>query len=351
MGAPKFKPQNRRLLFIDEQIKSNRFPSCATIAKEIECSAKTIQRDIDYMRDVYMAPIEYDQVRRGLYYSNKTWYLPSIMMSEGELFAMLVGSQAMTMFKGTPVAEELKMIFLKLAENMPDKLSIAPEYVFSRFSFRAPPSRAILPDVWKQVVRGVQGRHVIEIMYQSPRYPEPVRHTIHPYHLVNLEGEWYVLARSEKWSDLTQYSLGRILKAAVKDEQFQIPNDFDAEKILSQRFGRFIHGDGGKTITVKLLFSKKISTYIQEKIWHPQQTIRKCRDGSIELAIPVHSIQDVVSWVLGFGPDVTVSGPKELRDLIRDTAEQTSQLYSAKARPAGRRTPRERYEDGSTAAY
>ena len=328
MGATKFKPQLRRLLAIGASIREGHYPSCARLAAKLECSAKTVQRDIDYMRDFLDAPIAYDERKKGLYYTDKSWFMPSIMMNEGALFAMLVGSQAMAMFQGTPVAAELKQIYDKLAAYLPDTISVPPEYLVSKVSFHAPPARAIRPEVWKQVVRGVQHQNKVEILYQSHRYKEPLRHTIHPYHLANLEGEWYVLARSEKWEDLTQYALGRIQDAKVTEARFDMPAGFNAGDVLKKRFGRFIHGDGRKTIPVRLLFAPRLASYIAEKTWHPEQKLRGRRDGSVELELPVYDVQDVVPWVQGFGPDVMVLGPEELRAVIKERSELTCRLYS-----------------------
>lgn len=336
MGATKFKPQLRRLLAIGASIREGHYPSCARMAAKLECSAKTVQRDIDYMRDFLDAPIAYDEKKKGLYYTDKSWFMPSIMMNEGALFAMLVGSQAMEMFQGTPVAAELKQIYDKLAAYLPDTVSVPPEYLVSKVSFHAPPARAIRPEVWKQVVRGVQHQNKVEILYQSHRYKEPLRHTIQPYHLVNLEGEWYVLARSEKWKDLTQYALGRIQDAKVTEARFDIPAGFNARDVLKKRFGRFIHGDGRKTIPVRLLFAPKLASYIGEKTWHAEQKLRGRRGGSVELELPVYDVQDVVPWVQGFGPDVMVLGPKELRAVIKERSELTCRIYSergTKAKP------------------
>ncbi len=328
MGATKFKPQLRRLLAIGEFIREGRFPSCARMAARLECSAKTIQRDIDYMRDFLDAPIAYDERKKGLYFTDKSWFMPSIMMNEGDLFAMLVGSQAMAMFQGTPVAAELKQIFDKLAAYLPDMISVPPEYLVSKVSFHAPPARAIRPEVWKQVVRGLQHQNVVEIVYKSHRYKKPLRHAIHPYHLANLEGEWYVLARSGKWKDLTQYALGRIQEAKVTETRFDIPAGFNARDVLKKRVGRFIHGDGRKTFPVRLLFAPKLASYIGEKTWRQGQKLRGRRDGSVELELPVYDVQDVVPWVQGFGPDVKVLGPKELRAVIKERAERTCRIYS-----------------------
>lgn len=39
------------------------------VARELETSARTIQRDLDFMRDSFGLPIEYDRSERTLYYS------------------------------------------------------------------------------------------------------------------------------------------------------------------------------------------------------------------------------------------------------------------------------------------
>ena len=129
MAAPKFKPQFSRLQFIDGQIRAGKYPNCFKLGKDWQVSYKTIQRDVDYLRDEMGAPIEYDKKRRGFYYTNNTWFLKSIMMSEGDLFALLVGSQAMAIYRGTPVAKELETIFGKLTACLPNKLSYLLPYL------------------------------------------------------------------------------------------------------------------------------------------------------------------------------------------------------------------------------
>ena len=56
----KFKPQFRRLLFIDRKIREGRYPNCTSLAKEWEVSVKTIQRDINYFKWELDAPANRD---------------------------------------------------------------------------------------------------------------------------------------------------------------------------------------------------------------------------------------------------------------------------------------------------
>lgn len=53
---------------LHEKLKSGKFPSCQKLAAELEFSSKTIQRDIDFMRDRLNLPIASDQLNFGFAY-------------------------------------------------------------------------------------------------------------------------------------------------------------------------------------------------------------------------------------------------------------------------------------------
>jgi len=327
MAGSKFKPQYRRLLFIDAQIRGGKFPSCATLGAKYEVSAKTIQRDVDYLKDELDAPIEYDAIRHGLYYRDKTWFLPAILMSEGDILALLVGTQALEMYKGTPVAGELKSIYAKLAQLLPEKISMAPELIFSRFTFSGAPARPILAEVWKRVIRGLLHQRVTTIEYASPRSDQFKVHTIHPLHMANIEGEWYVLAHEKRWGDIAQFAVSRIRKVELQELTFTPPKGFDAGKMMENRFGKFIHtGGGGKTVQVKIQFSSEVATYISERAWHPKQKITWRKDKGLVLEFPVVDVRDIVPWVLSCGLHIRRLEPKSLRDEIAEAVKQLAKL-------------------------
>ncbi len=327
MTGNKFKPQYRRLLFIDRKIRDGKFPSCATLGVEWEVSAKTIQRDIDYLKWELDAPIEYDAIRHGLYYRDKTWFLPAILMSEGDILALLVGTQALEMYKGTPVAGELKSIYAKLAQLLPEKVSMAPELIFSRFTFSGAPARPILAEVWKGLIRGVLHQRVTAIEYASPRSDELKKHVIHPLHMANLEGEWYVLAYETRWDDIAQFAVSRIRKVILEESGFTPPKGFDAEKMLENRFGKFIHTDSvEKAVQVRIQFGPQVANYIAERTWHQKQKLTWRKDGGLLLEFPVADVQDIVPWVLSCGLNIRRLEPKALRDEISRVGRQLVKL-------------------------
>ena len=80
---------------LHEKLKAGKFPNCRKLAEELEVSSKTIQRDIDFMRDRLNLPIEYDQLHFGFAYTEPVTSFPSIEVSEGEIVALFVAKKAM----------------------------------------------------------------------------------------------------------------------------------------------------------------------------------------------------------------------------------------------------------------
>ena len=53
------------MLRLHEWLIGNRFPNCRKIATELKVSTKTVQRDLNFMRDQMGLPIEYDKTSFG----------------------------------------------------------------------------------------------------------------------------------------------------------------------------------------------------------------------------------------------------------------------------------------------
>jgi predicted DNA-binding transcriptional regulator YafY len=83
------RPPLARMLRIHEWLMGHRYPNCRKIAEEFEVSAKTVQRDVNFMRDQLGLPIEYDKARFGFQYTRAVTGFPSIALSGGKSAAKI----------------------------------------------------------------------------------------------------------------------------------------------------------------------------------------------------------------------------------------------------------------------
>ena len=84
------RPPLERMMEIHESVNRGNYPNASTLALKLEVSTKTIHRDIQFMRDRWNLPIEYDSSFNGFKYTRPVDSFPMLQINEGELFAILI---------------------------------------------------------------------------------------------------------------------------------------------------------------------------------------------------------------------------------------------------------------------
>ena len=95
---------------IHESVKRSNFPNATTLATKLEVSTKTIHRDIQFMRDRWGLPIEFDAAYNGFRYTHPVESFPMLQINEGELFALLIADKALQNYRGTVFEKRLSRI-------------------------------------------------------------------------------------------------------------------------------------------------------------------------------------------------------------------------------------------------
>lgn len=292
---------------LNERIKAGKYPNCSSFAKEWEVSTKTVQRDVEFLHYQLDAPIEYDALKRGYYYSDPFFMLPSIPMSEGELLALVIGTRALEQYQGIPIAKKLESVLEKLADVLPDEISLNPTELFSNFSFSAPPSIPVKPRIWETVIKGLLSKRQLEITYNRKT------RRASPLHMANLQGAWYLFVRFYDYDNFRQISIGRIEKARLLKSHVD-SSGFDASALLSDTLYRFA-GDNDP-FTVKLLFDKAVADSVLEREWHPNQKTTLQKNGTVELEFTAKGDVEVKRWIMAWGQYCTVKSPKWVTQMI-----------------------------------
>ena len=297
---------------LNERIKAGEYPNCSSFAKRWEVSTKTVQRDIEFLQYQLGAPIEYDALKRGYYYTDPFFMLPSIPMSEGELMALVIGSRALEQYHGTPIASKLASVLEKLSDVLPDEISLNPSELFSNFSFSAPPSIPVKPRIWETVIKGLLSKRQVEITYNGKI------HRVSPLHMANLQGAWYLFVRFYDYAKFRQISIGRIEKARLLKTEVDATG-FDAEELLADTLYRFA-GDN-EPFTVKLVFDKEVSDSVLEREWHPNQKTKVQKSGKVELEFTAKGDIEVKRWIMAWGRYCKVQSPKWVKQMIDDEVD------------------------------
>jgi predicted DNA-binding transcriptional regulator YafY len=319
----KYKPQHSRLLFIDREINTGRFPNCRKLAEEYEVSTKTIQRDLGYMRYQLDAPLEYSAKHRGYYYTEKNYKLPAIDLKESDLFAVYLADKLLIQYEGTAIYNNLCSVFKKIEDSLPHKITLDPGNEPSRFTVFPPSNTIIKPGIWETVTNAIRLSRKLRVEYQTPG-SKPSKRILDPYHGVRFEGDWYVVAFCHLRKEIRTFSLARMLKAELLPDTFKIPVNFNFHKLSGSHFG--IHWSDDE-VEVKIHFNKTVAGYLKERKWHPTQQIEENPDGSTILSLKVNHLLELKRWILSWGDMAQVLEPQSFRENIKQTIDEMKNIY------------------------
>ena len=325
----KFKPQFRRILMIDRELRKGTCPNCSQLAenREAEVNEKTIRRDIAYMRDELGSPIDYDARRRGFYYTEAQYRLPAIDIKESDLFAICIAEKALKQYENTPVYGRLQSIFEKIEQSLPEKVSVRPSWLDAKVSIFMDSTTKIDPSIWETAFTALRESKTLKILHQVPGYDQPALREVDPYHIVNYQGEWYVIGFCHDREQILTFAISRIRGAELLESTFHIPPDFDFNTFMGKHFG--IHRSE-KEYTVRIRFSAHDAPYVKERSWHPTQVIKENRDGSVILSFRTNHLYGVKRWIMSWGVGALVLTPKELREEVTKELKTSLKNYKRK---------------------
>lgn len=347
-GAFKDRPLWRRLQTIHHEIKEHRFPNASTMARMLSVSTKTVQRDLDYLRDELDAPIEFDRQENGYAYARADYVLPFLPVDGKDLFAIGVAAQVLSLLGASPLARDLKACYARLAELMPPAVRLRPEIVMENMALRANAFRPVREETWQAVADSLQKGVSLSVRYRHPGAPAGDARVIRPYALI-LSGQtghdWMLLAEDADQGVVKSFYLARIESASTTSERYAIPKQFDVDGFFRDTFGLFV--GGGSPFRFRVRFSREISDEVREISWHPKQTIVTASDGQAVLELPARSIREARRFVLTYGQEAIALAPAELVADLKAEVEAMVRLYQGQAkqsqkRPAGKKNSRVR---------
>ena len=302
---------------IHAAVKDGSYPNGTTLSERLEVCRKTVLRDIEFMRDRLGLPIEFDGQRNGYGYTEEVDAFPTMQISEGELFALMVAEKALQQYRGTPFEARLVTALRKLERALPETVSLHLAEWDHAISFRTSAEPIVNVPVLETLADAIQARQQLRLTYRKPGARQGEGRVVDPYHLANVNGDWYLFAFDHLREAIRTFVPTRILAAERTGKTFRRPERFLLEKQLRDSFG--IYSKEGE-FDVVLRFDEAVADYIREKRWHPSQELSELGDGAVELRLKLGSLVEVQRWVLGWGGHVEVVGPKELLRGVREAA-------------------------------
>src|ERR1035437_3919887 len=313
------RPPLERMLRIHQALISGSYPNANTLARQLEVSTKSIHRDLEFMRDRLELPIKYDGSRFGYFYTEPVKDFPTLQITEGEFLALVVAEKALQQYRGTCFERPLLSALKKMEQSLPDTVSLSLDDVAQTISFRTRAEPILDLEIFDVLAKATVAHRHLELAYRKPGQKRIEQRLVDPYHLANINGEWFLFAFDHLRQDLRTFVPARIKGIRQTGKTFERRPAFSLEKRLRGSFGvRSGHGD----FDVVIRFHERVADYIREKKWHDSQQLRELRRGGVEMRLKLSSLGEVGRWVLSWGGDAVVVRPPELAESVRRAAQK-----------------------------
>lgn len=315
----------KRTYAIHEYLINDRYPAQATLADKFGVSTKTIQRDIQFMKETLALPIEYDRERAGYAYSEAVVEMPAMKLCREELFALFVARFSIEKYQGTAFEDPLKSFFTKLLDHLSPISLESMKDLENYVSYRPAGQNTCRYKTLSVLSDACRSSKEIIAQYQ-PVGKQRAKRVLQPYNLVNHDNRWYLFAKRANDPDgpTRCYHLPRMSLPRPNGRSFRRDSKFNLEKHLGNSFGIFV---GEETYKVRVKFSPYATPFQKERKWHRSQRIQTLKDGSVIVSLQVNHLTEVAAWILNWGGHAKVLSPKPLVELVKEELRKAAAHY------------------------
>lgn len=317
-----------RLAKLCSELARNRYPTKSELAVALEVNVRTIQRDLQFLRERLEAPIVFDPERNGFGLTDSKWCMPPITLSEDELDFFLAAERLIRRLGAGVQADLAREALRGMTAQLPkgaaadfgvlvDTVQLAPEPVLHASA-----------ETLGKLQMATAHRQTLHIHYFSQHRSTSTIRDVNVLKVVEDKGEWYAVAWDHKSGEIRDFHAGRIRAIYETERTFEPPEGWDPDAHVRSGFGMF---RGGEDVSVTVEFDAYQAAYARERSYHPTQTIEELgEDGRLRVSFTATtaSLEQVARWVLGFGEHARAVGPDSLVRLVQEQLTKTLSLYS-----------------------
>ncbi len=317
-----------RFYKIDHLLHNNTVVSFQTLKEQLCVSSATLKRDLEYMRDRFNAPIEWDRVTRGYRFGNESKYgqryeLPGLWFNASEAHALLTMQHLLQNIEPGILGRQVRPLQTRLQKLLGSADHSATE-VQRRIRILDMASRKAHVKHFNIVASAVLKRRRLHISYLVRSRNEMTERDVSPQRLIYYRDNWYLDAWCHSRKDIRSFSVDAIHQVLLLNVAAKNVKDSELDTVLASGYGIF---SGKKLTMAKLRFTPERARWTALESWHPNQRGRMEADGSYILEFPFSDDRELIGDILKFGPDVEVLSPQTLRSRVAGRLRASALQY------------------------
>jgi predicted DNA-binding transcriptional regulator YafY len=325
-GPPALRLPLARLLQLVMILQTGRFPNARRLAEACAVSRRTIYRDLGTLEAAGFVVV-YRPDRQGYQLAGEGFLQPA-QLDDQEAMAILLLSRlcpADHPFGSLkPLSRGVDKVIQALPEGIRGRVELGGELILNPTEGTAPDLPADRKAVYDAIWRALRLRRQMRLWYHESDSDSLVTTKVSLYRLARIDAFWSVVGRSTFHCEIRLFRIPWIQRVEVTDETYTIPPRFRLERWLSRSNQK---SNPEKSYEVQLRFNARIAPVVQDRHGWTGQRLSLLSSGELDLFLNVPIRDEFVLWILGFGEQVEVLKPAELRQAVKLQAEGIARIH------------------------
>jgi predicted DNA-binding transcriptional regulator YafY len=320
-----------RFYKIQQLLETSKIVPIERFLKELGVSVATFKRDLEYMRDRFNAPIDWDRDLRGYRFAASSggrtvgprFELPGLWFNASEIRALLTMQHLLSNLQPGLLEPHVRPLLARL-RTLLDVGEHSFEEVERRVRVLHQASRGSNLPHFEVVASALLNRQRLQIGYHSRDRDQLTEREVSPQRLVHYRDNWYLDAWCHLRDDLRSFSIDAIRQAAPVERRARVVPERELDAVLAAGYGIF---SGRDVKWARLRFSPERARWVADEQWHPQQKGVREPDGSYLLELPFSDPRELSMDVLRHGAHVEVLEPLALREAVAEQLRLAAARY------------------------
>ena len=324
-----------RLYRIEALIRSRGHISFKALLDELEVSAATLKRDLEFLRSRMGAPIEYDRDVNGYRFGTDAGVggrqeLPGLWFNESELHSLLTAQQLLAgLDSDGTLSRHLQPLLDRIHQLLGSgEGAAAAEKLLKRIKVVTALRRPVPSRFFERVSAALLQRRRLHLRYLTRGRGQVSERDVSPQRLVHYRNTWYLDAWCHRADALRRFALDAMEAAEVLEVRAR---DLAMKRVETEMDAGYGIYAGGQRQWAVLIFNPQAAQWASREEWHPEQQGQWLEGGAYEMRLPYVDSTELIMDVLRQGPEVCVVAPASLVQAVRDRLCAAAAQYPAKA--------------------
>ena len=284
----------------------------------------TIEKDIFSMRMEHDAPIVYSKKERGYFYTDSSFTMDDVPLTEKDITAIKAASTILHQFKNTNLFGQYEFAIQKILDRaISSQKTVSNEEETIQFES--------LPTVrgnenLELLLNAINQKQIVQFSYYNFVKEEKTVRRVHPYLLKEYRNRWYLIGKSELKNKVVTFGLDRIFDPIVLESNYILDKKFNPEHYFKHAIGITVYDQLPNKVIIET--NPILSKYLlSQPLHHSQELVVVKPNGNHQFSFYLLITYELKMLLMGFGKQCKIIAPEVFKKEVLSELKSVLSVY------------------------